>query len=97
MTQQADGVHYPARMHPISDSPCEPTCALAAPKPSTLLPISHTNCAVLLLAPPTQVGTGRFQWLVLLVCGLANAADAVEILSVGLLGAAAMDDLQVRM
>ena len=34
--------------------------------------------------------------MVLLVCGLANAADAVEILSVGLLGAAAQDDLNVR-
>lgn len=31
----------------------------------------------------------------LLVCGLANAADAVEILSVGLLGPAAEHDLQL--
>jgi VNT family MFS transporter (synaptic vesicle glycoprotein 2) len=31
----------------------------------------------------------------LLICGLANAADAVEILFVGLLGTAAQEDLQV--
>ncbi|EFJ41242.1 hypothetical protein VOLCADRAFT_68484, partial [Volvox carteri f. nagariensis] len=42
-----------------------------------------------------QVGTGPFQWMVLSVCGLANAADAVEILSVGLLGTAAEQELQL--
>ncbi|KAG1670420.1 hypothetical protein FOA52_010155 [Chlamydomonas sp. UWO 241] len=40
-----------------------------------------------------KVGTGRFQLLVLLICGLANAADAIEILSVGLLGTAAEEEL----
>ncbi|GIL82870.1 hypothetical protein Vretimale_8369 [Volvox reticuliferus] len=43
----------------------------------------------------SQVGTGPFQWIVLGVCGLANAADAVEILSVGLLGTAAEHDLNL--
>ncbi|GLC41648.1 hypothetical protein PLESTB_000693100 [Pleodorina starrii] len=43
----------------------------------------------------SHVGTGPFQWTVLCVCGLANAADAVEILSVGLLGAAAEQDLNL--
>lgn len=42
-----------------------------------------------------QVGTGPFQWMVLIVCGLANAADAVEILSVGLIGTAAEQDLNL--
>lgn len=40
-----------------------------------------------------QVGVGRFQWAALLVCGLANAADAVEILGLSLVLPAAEDDL----
>ncbi|KAG2434884.1 hypothetical protein HYH02_012084 [Chlamydomonas schloesseri] len=43
----------------------------------------------------SHVGTGPFQWMVLFVCGLANAADAVEILSVGLLGTAAETELNL--
>lgn len=43
----------------------------------------------------TEVGTGRFQWMLMAVLGLANAADAVEILSVGLLGTAAEKDLHL--
>ncbi|KAG2434782.1 hypothetical protein HXX76_007667 [Chlamydomonas incerta] len=43
----------------------------------------------------SHVGTGPFQWMVLFVCGLANAADAVEILSVGLLGTAAESELNL--
>lgn len=42
-----------------------------------------------------QVGTGRFQWLMLAICGLANASDAVEVMSVGLMGTAAEQDLQL--
>eukprot|EP00798_Chlamydomonas_sp_ICE-L_P025298 gene25298-10952_t len=42
-----------------------------------------------------QAGTGMFQVVVLLTCGLANAADAVEILSVGLLSTAAKDELRL--
>ncbi len=41
----------------------------------------------------TQIGSGNFQLRVLLICGLANAADAVEIMSVGLLGTGAEKDL----
>ncbi|GAX81918.1 hypothetical protein CEUSTIGMA_g9346.t1 [Chlamydomonas eustigma] len=41
------------------------------------------------------VGTGSFQVMVLLTCGLSNAADAVEILSVGLLGTAAEAELDL--
>eukprot|EP00883_Tetradesmus_obliquus_P001403 jgi/Sobl393_1/11479/SZX61996.1 len=40
-----------------------------------------------------HVGVGRFQWAALLVCGLANAADAVEILGLSLVLPAAEDDL----
>ncbi|GFR50358.1 hypothetical protein Agub_g12568, partial [Astrephomene gubernaculifera] len=43
----------------------------------------------------SHVGTGPFQWMVLGVCGLANAADAVEILSVSLLGAAAEQEFNL--
>eukprot|EP00873_Tetraselmis_striata_P021621 jgi/Tetstr1/441885/TSEL_030095.t1 len=40
-----------------------------------------------------EAGTGRFQWFALHVFGLANAADAMEILSVSLVLPAAEDDL----
>jgi VNT family MFS transporter (synaptic vesicle glycoprotein 2) len=39
-----------------------------------------------------QVGVGPFQWGALLVCGLANAADAVEILGMSLVLPAAEAD-----
>lgn len=42
-----------------------------------------------------QVGVGRFQWLMLLICGLANAADATEIMSVGLVIPSAENDPQL--
>jgi VNT family MFS transporter (synaptic vesicle glycoprotein 2) len=54
--------------------------------------------AILLMQPPLvlwyvlQVGVGRFQWMALLVCGLANAADAVEILGMSLVLPAAEGD-----
>jgi VNT family MFS transporter (synaptic vesicle glycoprotein 2) len=48
---------------------------------------------VLLQLPPlTQVGVGLFQWGALAVCGLANAADAVEILGMSLVLPAAEAD-----
>lgn len=47
------------------------------------------------VCPHPKVGTGKFQFLVVLTCGLANAADAVEIMSVGLLGTAAEQELQL--
>ena len=40
-----------------------------------------------------QVGSGPWQLVVLLICGLGNAADAVEILSIGLVLPAAEKDL----
>lgn len=39
-----------------------------------------------------QVGVGPFQWAALVVCGLANAADAVEILGMSLVLPAAEAD-----
>ncbi len=51
--------------------------------------VIHLNCM--------QVGTGWFQVHVLVTCGLANAADAVEILSVGLLGTAAGDIMRLAL
>lgn len=42
-----------------------------------------------------QVGVGRFQWVALAICGLANAADAVEILGLSLVIPAAEDDLHL--
>lgn len=39
-----------------------------------------------------QVGVGPFQWMALVVCGLANAADAVEILGMSLVLPAAEGD-----
>ncbi|KAG1663264.1 Synaptic vesicle glycoprotein 2B [Nymphon striatum] len=41
------------------------------------------------------LGFGRFHWLLLLVCGLANASDAVEILCVSLLLPAAQCDFKL--
>ena len=41
------------------------------------------------------VGVGRFTWGALVVCGLANAADAVEILSIGLAATGAEKDLDI--
>lgn len=40
-------------------------------------------------SPCLQVGVGKFQWLMLGICGLANAADATEILSIGLVATGA--------
>jgi VNT family MFS transporter (synaptic vesicle glycoprotein 2) len=39
------------------------------------------------------VGTGRFHYLALAICGLANAADAVEIMGMSLVLPAAEKDL----
>lgn len=41
------------------------------------------------------MGCGRWQYIILLACGLGNAADAVEILAVGLVLPVAGDDLQL--
>jgi VNT family MFS transporter (synaptic vesicle glycoprotein 2) len=40
-----------------------------------------------------QVGTGRFHYIALVICGMANAADAVEILGMSLVLPAAGEDL----
>ncbi|XP_076309060.1 synaptic vesicle glycoprotein 2C-like isoform X7 [Tachypleus tridentatus] len=42
-----------------------------------------------------STGFGRFQWLLLLVCGMANASDAVEILCVSFLLPSAECDLHL--
>eukprot|EP00879_Flechtneria_rotunda_P009853 GHRR01010305.1.p1 GENE.GHRR01010305.1~~GHRR01010305.1.p1 ORF type:complete len:541 (+),score=182.46 GHRR01010305.1:268-1890(+) len=42
-----------------------------------------------------HVGVGRFQWIALAMCGMANAADAVEILGMSLVLPAAGDDLDL--
>ncbi len=76
--------------------PTDPTASLPTPlyPPTRPHPINHS---LVVASPPLpiQVGTGPFQWMLLAVCGLANAADAVEILSVGLLGTAAEAELQL--
>lgn len=54
---------------------------------------AHSTAVIVLR--PLQVGTGRFQWMLLVVLGIANAADAVEIMSVGLLGTAAEEELEL--
>lgn len=51
-----------------------------------------------MLAPEIlQVGVGPFQWGALIVCGLANAADAVEILGMSLVLPAAEADPGFKM
>jgi VNT family MFS transporter (synaptic vesicle glycoprotein 2) len=42
-----------------------------------------------------KIGFGKFQWLLLFVCGLANASDAVEILCVSFVLPTAECDLNM--
>eukprot|EP00878_Enallax_costatus_P028002 GHUV01030197.1.p1 GENE.GHUV01030197.1~~GHUV01030197.1.p1 ORF type:complete len:355 (+),score=73.51 GHUV01030197.1:160-1224(+) len=63
--------------------------------PLTRRQISLSSCLLHCPALLLQVGVGRFHWLALAICGLANAADAVEILGLSLVLPAAEDDLHL--